>query len=256
MTRFRDVQTFVEDVQRITSFEELKDMMESMSKSLGFDYFALVHNVAFAGRDVLELANYPSTWFDMVKERKYFSDDPVLVACEQRSVGFRWSDVPNLIQLNERQLDILKGARAAGIGGGFTVPVHIPGEYAGSCSFGVRLGRSFSDKALPAAQYTGCFAFEAARRLLSMQVSQCGREMTVPPKLTDRQLECMAMVARGKSDGVAAQMLGIADHTVHQHIEDAKRRYGVSTRMQLVVRALFDGQLTFRDIMRRPPSPD
>ena len=33
-------------------------------------------------------------------------------------------------------------------------------------------------------------------------------------------------------------------------IEEAKRRYGVATRVQLVVRTLFDSQLTFGDIVK------
>ena len=46
-----------------------------------------------------------------------------------------------------------------------------------------------------------------------------------------------------------AKQLGISDQTVHQHMEAAKRKYEVATRMQLVVRALFDSQLAFADLV-------
>jgi hypothetical protein len=36
---------------------------------------------------------------------------------------------------------------------------------------------------------------------------------------------------------------------VHKHIEDAKRRFGVSTRIQLVVRGLAEARLSFTDIL-------
>jgi LuxR family quorum-sensing system transcriptional regulator CciR len=36
---------------------------------------------------------------------------------------------------------------------------------------------------------------------------------------------------------------------VHQHLEAAKRRYDVASRTQLVVRALFDSQITFADVL-------
>jgi LuxR family quorum-sensing system transcriptional regulator CciR len=185
----------------------------------------------------------------MIIERKYTSDDPILVACEHTNVGFRWSDIHKWIALSKRQKEILDGARVAGIGEGFTVPVHIPGEYAGSCSFGMRLNRRFNDSTMPAAQFVGCFGFEAARRVLNIQRAKAGKEIPTAPRLTPRQLDCVVLAAAGKSDWDAAQLLGISDQTVHQHIEDAKRRYGVATRLQLVVRALFDGQLTFRDIV-------
>jgi LuxR family quorum-sensing system transcriptional regulator CciR len=60
----------------------------------------------------------------------------------------------------------------------------------------------------------------------------------------------VVLVAQGKSDWDIAQLLGLAADTVHEHIEAAKRRYGVATRTQLVVRTLFDSQITFADIIR------
>ena len=36
---------------------------------------------------------------------------------------------------------------------------------------------------------------------------------------------------------------------MHKYLEAAKTRYGVATRTELVVRALFDGQLSFADVM-------
>ncbi|HTT98688.1 MAG TPA: LuxR family transcriptional regulator [Rhizomicrobium sp.] len=249
MSLFWDVQDFVREVNRVTTFQELSELMSSMSKMLGFDYFALVHHVELVAPEVIDIENYPSGWREMIIERKYTSDDPILVACEHTNVGFRWSDIHRWISLSKRQKEILDGARTAGIGEGFTVPVHIPGEYAGSCSFSLRLNRRFDDSTMPAAQFVGCFGFEAARRVLHAQRLEAGKETPALPRLTPRQLDCVVLAAAGKSDWDAAQLLGISDQTVHQHIEDAKRRYGVATRLQLVVRALFDGQLTFRDIV-------
>ena len=249
MSAFWDVQEFVSAANRVTSFPELTALMESMGSTLGFDYFAMVHHVDVVAPDVIDLLNYPSSWQEMIAERKYASDDPVLVACQFTNVGFRWSDVPDMIAMTPRQKEILRGARDAGIGDGFTVPVHIPGEYAGSCSFGMRLGKAFEDNAMPAAQFVGCFGFEAARKLIRYAALEAGKTVAPLPQLTQRQLDCLLLAAEGKSDWHTAQLLGIASDTVHQHIEEAKRRYGVATRLQLVVRALFDGKLTFRDIV-------
>ena len=54
----------------------------------------------------------------------------------------------------------------------------------------------------------------------------------------------------GKSDWEIGKLLGISESTVHKHIEDAKRRFGVSTRIQLVVRSLADARLNFSDILK------
>ena len=57
------------------------------------------------------------------------------------------------------------------------------------------------------------------------------------------------LAAQGKSDWHIGQLLGLSSDTAHQHIETAKRRYGVASRTQLVVRALFDQQITFADTL-------
>jgi LuxR family quorum-sensing system transcriptional regulator CciR len=63
------------------------------------------------------------------------------------------------------------------------------------------------------------------------------------------------LVARGKSDWEIGQLLGISESTAHKHIEDAKRRFRVTTRIQLVVRSLFDARLSFSDIMKESDGP-
>jgi len=136
------------------------------------------------------------------------------------------------------------------MGEGYTVPVNIPGECAGSCSFAQPPGKSLSESALPAAHYIGCFAFEAARRLVRQPHART-RKFTAKESLTPRQLDCVVLVARGKTDWEAATLLGVSQDTVHQHVETAKRKYGVATRTQLVIRALFNNQLGFQDVISR-----
>lgn len=250
MSSFQEVQTFIDKANRATSIGELKGFLDAMTCALGFQYFALVHHIDIHAipSDAVQLVQYPATWAEKVVENSYFNDDPVNAACQKRAVGFKWSEIGNVIDLTPRQKEILLSAKKEGMGEGFTIPVHIPGEYAGSCSFGVRCGREFPNDIIPALQYAGVFSFEAARRIYKLAYQ---REPLPPrPQLTDRQLDCLLLVARGKSDWDTGRVLGISDQTVHSHIENAKRKYGVSSRTQLVTRALFDSQLTFGDIMK------
>jgi LuxR family transcriptional regulator, quorum-sensing system regulator CciR len=254
MSSIDDVQEFVRQANRLTEESELRTLLEGMVRGLGFDYFALVHqvNIYETKGDVVYIYDFPEAWADMIDRRGYFSDDPVLAACQKTGVPFRWSDVPNIVNLSDRQLEIFDAAKSAGLGGGFTVPIHIPGEVIGTCSFSMRTGRGIPELSLPAAHYVGSFAFEAARRVVQLRAGKRKGRARVPrerPQLTRRQLDCVVLAGRGKSDRDVAQILGISDQTVHQHIEDAKRKYDVATRMQLVVRALFDSQLAFADLV-------
>lgn len=105
-------------------------------------------------------------------------------------------------------------------------------------------GQSIDRDQLPLAQLIGTFAFEAARKAQRFNAG------APPPQLTDRQVECVALVARGKTDWEIARILGVGSETVTQHLKDARERYGVTKRTMLAVRALFDGLISFTDILR------
>jgi LuxR family quorum-sensing system transcriptional regulator CciR len=252
MGRFADVQAFVREANQVREVSSLKGLLDGAAETLGFDYYSLVHHAsgALAGRGTVRIVDYPESWVDVIRTRGYYADDPVLVASEKSVTAFDWSDLAAIIDLTPKHQEFMDTwAKQAGMGGGFTIPVRIPGEYAGSCSFGTRSGRPLPVEAFPAAQYIGCFAFEAARRVMQKDRSQAVEDWLPFQPLTQRQFDCVVMIARGKSDWDAGRILGISDQTVHKHIEEAKRRYGVATRVQLVVRALFKSHLTFADVL-------
>jgi LuxR family quorum-sensing system transcriptional regulator CciR len=68
--------------------------------------------------------------------------------------------------------------------------------------------------------------------------------------LTERQLDCIVLMAQGKSDWDVGKILGLSQRTVQQHIDAARKKYDVGTRTQLLVRTLFDNQVGFHDIIR------
>ena len=55
---------------------------------------------------------------------------------------------------------------------------------------------------------------------------------------TPRQLEVLAWVAQGKTDWQVAQILLISRKTVNYHVECAKKKLRVATRMQAVLAAV------------------
>jgi LuxR family quorum-sensing system transcriptional regulator CciR len=253
MSRFDDVQQFVREANRVTEFDELSRLLDGTIRGFGFDYFALVHHASvFKSREaLLSLHDFPDAWLGIFRDRGYFFDDPVLVACEKSAVPFVWSDVPGLVAMTPKQREVLEAAKEAGLGGGYTIPIHLPGDGTAVCTFSTKVGRELPKASFPAAQYVGCFAFEAARRVAKFKVPvKPGLIQEVkPPQLTRRQLDCVVLAGRGKSDRDVAQILGISDQTVHQHMEEAKRRYDVATRMQLIVRVLYDNHVVFGDLL-------
>lgn len=242
---------FVRDCLAMTDEFHLRDLLGAITRSLGFEQFALVNHVDLAGppSGAMVLMSYDDGWVARAIANRYFVDDPIHAASMKTVTGFLWRDVPRMLDLSNRQKLILDEARAFGLCEGLTVPVHAPGEYRGTCSFGRRSRIDLSSGLLGAAQMVAMFAFEAARRLLR-RGWQRPDDLPPVPVLSQRQLDCIALIACGHGDGQIAHILGISEPTVHQHIIEAMRRYGVRKRPQLVVRALFDGQICFPESAR------
>ena len=250
--RGADVQAFVREANRATSLSELQTLLGEAAADMGFAYFALGHHVSVLSDGLVRIGNCPQSWMESILSCGYMSIDPALTTCRHTVVGFCWSEIPERIALTAQQKRIFEEALLAGFGEGYTIPIHTSGECAASCSFVTSIGVEIDHRAIPAAHYVGCFAFEVARRLSRTpngHPASSGHKRVRP--LSGRQLDCIVLAAQGKSDTDAGVLLGISNQTVHQHIETAKRRYGVATRTQLVVRALFDSQLTFRDVISR-----
>lgn len=60
--------------------------------------------------------------------------------------------------------------------------------------------------------------------------------------LSDREIETLTWVARGKTSDEIAQILNLSKRTVDFHLDNARNKLGVSTRIQAVIKAA-DGQL-------------
>lgn len=68
-------------------------------------------------------------------------------------------------------------------------------------------------------------------------MEHCGHRHHV----TRRESEILAWVAAGKSDRAIGRILNISGKTVNFHVENAKRKFGVGTRLQAVVAAMRGG---------------
>ncbi len=63
------------------------------------------------------------------------------------------------------------------------------------------------------------------------------------------ELQCLRLVALGKTDLEIALILGIAHETARQYVKRARAAYDVVGRSQLVVHALFDEWIGFEEIL-------
>jgi len=242
----RWVEDFDEAARRCPTEADLKQLLEDAAAELGFDHFALLHHASVNSGDgrLIRIDNYPDGWASEFVAKRFARDDPVHLASSHSNAGFAWSELGKLIPLRARHRDILARSRRHGIGAGFTVPVNVPGEPSGSCSFAVRPGRELPQRRLIFAELVGAHAFGAARRL---KLPRGPRR----PHLSRREVQCLRLVALGKTDWEIARILGLSIHTAHQYVKRGRAAYDAVSRTQLVVYGLRDSWISFDDAI--PP---
>jgi LuxR family transcriptional regulator, quorum-sensing system regulator CciR len=217
---------------------QLQTLVGDAARELGFHYFALLDHSSLTRSTGVRLDNYPADWVAELVSSGYAADDPVHLASRRTNVAFGWRELGNLIKLEPCHRRILARSRRFGLGPGVTVPANVPGEPSASCSFAVRAGFDVPPTRLHCAELIGAHALCAARRL---------RPAGSPsrPHLSRRELQCLRLVALGKTDWEIAQILGISPHTAHQYVRRARAAYDTVSRTQLVVYGLRDAWISF-----------
>lgn len=242
-----EIEWFLDAIALVRDAGTLAMVLGEMTGRLGFGHFALTHhaNILDVPRPMIRVHNYPAGWVDFFDRRRLGFSDPVHRASHKTSAGFRWTSIPDLIQMTPGDHRLLEMAQDHGLTDGFTVPANIVGEATGSCSFACGPGRGLPADALLWAQFAGTAAFEAARRIWLAGVVPPGPR----PQLTDRQRDCLVWAARGKTAWEIGRILGISEETAVRHLKQARERYGVDKQTSLLIRALFDGIISFSDIL-------
>lgn len=223
-------------------------LLEDVTHELGFHYFALLHHASLASArpGLIRIDTYPSGWERELDEHDLIGADPVHHASLRTNIGFAWSELPSLVPLGRREREVLERGRRFDIGDGFTVPVNVPGEPCGSCSFAVRTGSGLPVDRLLCAEQIGAHAFRAARRIHDYpSVRRC-------PHLSRREHQCVRLLAAGKTDWEIAAILGISVETAHQYVKRARAAYDVVSRAQLVACVLRDALVSFDEAI--PPN--
>jgi DNA-binding CsgD family transcriptional regulator len=241
-------QSFIERSTRAPSVQALAEAFQLTLEHLGFRFFACCSHTdpLRPPPGAIILHTYPSNWAREFCERRLYVIDPVLLHAERTLVPFHWDAPDFLASITGRQREILGRAAACGLTRGYTVPIHMPWTSAlrASCSV-VPDSDSVDPRNYFVVQLMAMHLYEAARPKHEPQLAT-----SLHNTLSLRERECLELVAQGKSDWAIGQILLISEHTVHRHIESAKRRLGVATRVQAIVCALQGRHISMGDVVR------
>ena len=203
-------------------------LMEAISREMGFHHYALIHHddLRTARPDRVDLKDYPDAIVESLIGQNRYRRDPIIRGCIFADGAFLWSDLPRIIPLDRHDRISLELGMREGLNEGITVPYVKLGDCMGSCTFAGMRRPEGAHRYLGASQMIGIFAFQAARRLLSGNLSV----VSALPKLHPRPRDCIILAGRGLSNKQIARELGLTPRTVDGYMTAARRLFDAHGR--------------------------
>jgi LuxR family transcriptional regulator, quorum-sensing system regulator BjaR1 len=209
-----------------------RDYLDEMS--LGPFALAEISSAGDDWRDNLILGTVPDTYLKEYFATRSLFDSPIFRTAQYACEPTPLSQVYNQDQLNRRGHIIYQRASKYGLQEGYCFPLKgrdcrptlmlIAGDF-----------RPLPPQALMILEMV-ILAFY--RRACDLSPGSALQSIRPDGGLSDRERETLSWVAQGKTDWEIAQLLEISERTVHYHIENAKKKMMVPTRLQAVVEAI------------------
>jgi DNA-binding CsgD family transcriptional regulator len=187
--------------------------------------------VDLAQRTVL-YAIWPESFRKFYVSSGLIRRDPLVDTLRRRRLPFTWSELRRDRRLSLRVSEALQKYADNGWTEGLAVPISRGDHRFGLVSLACQR-RSLSAK---------------EKSLLTM-LSVCFHErmrnfapkhgFALPPVgLSNREIECLRLIARGDTDRDVGRKLGISSLTVHEYVEKAKKKLKVSSRTEAIAIAV------------------
>jgi DNA-binding CsgD family transcriptional regulator/alkylhydroperoxidase/carboxymuconolactone decarboxylase family protein YurZ len=180
--------------------------------------------------------DWPQDWLDFYQENGFVVHDALPIESRRRVRPFWYSEVVSRLKLSAKQKELYDAGVAYGWKDVFGVPIHGPGSLQGLVTMATRQELKLS--------LAACAVLEAMARAVWERCRTAegfGLGAADLPKLTAREIECLQWAAAGKSDADIATLVGIKPPTAHFHVERAKKKLGVRTRVEAVAVGVLHG---------------
>ena len=232
---------FVERAAYEESLTDLNDRLDEILHDFNIDNFILLQAYSNRREPRAEfVAGVSNTrWRSRYMEAGLACHDDVMRAGLETTAPITWSGFRSETSVRAGQQQIFDEAGEFGIRDGAVFPLH---ELDGSLSMVSMFAPDrlpHDMKTLAALHMLAIYYSIAVRRIRGILKPKAAEPAR--PVLTARQRECLQWVRAGKSDWEIAKILGLSQHTVVEHLDQARKRLGVRTRTQAVIEAIAAG---------------
>ncbi|MCA6111297.1 autoinducer binding domain-containing protein [Bradyrhizobium cenepequi] len=234
-------QEFIDAIQTASNVAEFERVGTRLTQRLGFQRFAYLRLTDDTPRLI---SSYPKSWTSRYFQLGYQEFDPVVRRARVEHALFGWGGVGSAPVGNREQRRFFDEAATFGIRSGITVPIR--GGFGRMAAFTLATDERDVHPERPVAdgkdlvQLAGLYFHSrvASRPEVPSTDKIAGTE------LTQRERQCLAWVARGKTVADIAVLVQIAPRTVVFHLENARRKLGAASIAQCVAEALRRGLLS------------
>lgn len=240
------LEDFIDRLKGADSLGGQRQVFEQTISDAGFRFYTYnIAQIAGVGaHSPVFTTSYPDEWVQHYLREDYYSVDPLVSEGPRRQLPFLWEDITHPEDLSLRQQTLYAEAADMGITCGITIPIHgRDGEYAGVNLIPDGTLREQAETLRQQRHFMHLVALyyhsHSGIHLLEQRF-----ERPAPIVLSPREQEILTWVARGKSSWDVSLILNISERTVLFHIENAKKKLGVTSRTHLVVKAAMDGLIS------------
>lgn len=207
------------------------------------------HGIAMVSYHIADAAHYggahlgivedgfPEDWVCHYMDAKLYLVDPIPALASMRTQPFWWSETANLSNLSDEQAAYMEELSASELGDGLALQVY------GPKTRDAYVGLGFGTKR-PKLSKEQIFQLQCAAQVAHIRYCELTEEIHLnAPRLAPRELEVLRWIARGKSNSVIADIMGISRYTVDTMTRRMFEKLKVNDRTTAAIRGLGAGLL-------------
>ena len=164
--------------------------------------------------------------------------DLVFELMATRNAPYTKSSVESLFEATPQQQSVIDYAERNGLGDALMIPLSTRDFCRGVVLFTEEAPEQFNQRVLqdaPLLRHAAMLAMTRAEQL------GFGSPAGDTPLLTERETECLQLLAQGKTNEEIAADLGIGERTVRFHLTNTCQKLGATRRAQALTRAIQQG---------------
>lgn len=236
MLQLADALTKMASLSDAVDAPDLHRRVQGLVTAIGCDHFLIgleISRVA-TGQSVQHVdSGYPAAWQQRYAEKQYIKIDPTIGYCQTNTVPVVWS--PALYE-STKSIELMEEARSFGLGTGASIPVHQGSNL--KSMFSVARDLAFADERETELVVSAAKVLANCAHIALTKIVMPSLILDQEQQLTDREMACLQLVARGKGSGVIADLLRISEPTVNYHLNKVMKKFRVATRVQAVAVAV------------------